>query len=140
DLIEFCTNKSRTYLLSTAHPPGVVAANIASIEVVESEPEHVQRVWENTNYFKKEVQAMGYNTGNSETPIIPLIIGDPGKVQELARVLFEEEGIYGTPIIFPMVARELSRIRVQMNALLTKDDLNTALSAIEKVGKKLDII
>jgi glycine C-acetyltransferase len=140
ELIEFCTNKSRTYLLSTAHPPGVVAANIASIEVVESEPEHVQKVWENTNYFKKEVQSMGYNTGNSETPIIPLIIGDPGKAQELARVLFEEEGIYGTPIIFPMVARELSRIRVQMNALLTKDDLNTALSAIEKVGKKLDII
>ena len=140
DLIEFCANKSRTYLLSTAHPPGVVAANKASIEVVENEPEHVKRVWEHTNYFKKEVQSMGYNTGNSETPIIPLIIGDPGKAQELARILFEEENIYGTPIVFPMVARELSRIRVQMNALLTKDDLNMALSAIEKVGKKLEII
>ena len=140
DLIEFCANKSRTYLLSTAHPPGIVAANIASIEVVENEPEHVQRLWDNTNYFKKEVQNLGYNTGNSQTPIIPLIIGDPGKAQELARVLFEEENIYGTPIVFPMVARELSRIRVQMNALLTKDDLNMALAAIEKVGKKLDII
>jgi glycine C-acetyltransferase len=140
DLIEFCANKSRTYLLSTAHPPGVVAANIASIEVVESEPEHVERVWEHTNYFKKEVQSMGYNTGDSETPIIPLIIGDPGKAQELARILFEEENIYGTPIVFPMVARELSRIRVQMNALLTKEDLNMALSSIEKVGKKLKII
>jgi glycine C-acetyltransferase len=140
DLIEFCANKSRTYLLSTAHPPGVVAACIASIEVVETEPEHVKRVWDHTNYFKKEVQNMGYNTGSSETPIIPLIIGDPGKAQELARVLFEEENIYGTPIVFPMVAKELSRIRVQMNALLTKDDLNTALSAIEKIGKKLKII
>jgi len=140
DLIEFCKNKSRTYLLSTAHPPGIVAANIASIEVVETEPEHFKRVWEHTNYFKKEVQSMGYDTGRSETPIIPLIIGDPGKAQELARILFEEENIYGTPIVFPMVARELSRIRVQMNALLTKDDLNTALSSIEKVGKKLDII
>ena len=140
DLIEFCANKSRTYLLSTAHPPGVVAANKASIEVVESEPEHVKRVWDHTNYFKKEVQSMGYNTGNSQTPIIPLIIGDPGKAQELARILFEEENIYGTPIVFPMVARELSRIRVQMNALLTKEDLNMALSAIEKVGKKLNII
>jgi glycine C-acetyltransferase len=140
DLIEFCANKSRTYLLSTAHPPSVVAANIASIEVVESEPQHVKAVWEHTNYFKKEVQNMGYDTGRSETPIIPLIIGDPGKAQELARVLFEEEGIYGTPIVFPMVARELSRIRVQMNALLTKEDLNMALSAIEKVGKKLKII
>ncbi|MHA1104513.1 MAG: aminotransferase class I/II-fold pyridoxal phosphate-dependent enzyme [Promethearchaeota archaeon] len=140
DLIEFCKNKSRTYLLSTAHPPGIVAANIASIEVVETEPEHFKRVWEHTNYFKKEVQSMGYDTGRSETPIIPLIIGDPGKAQELARILFEEENIYGTPIVFPMVARELSRIRVQMNALLTKDDLNTALSSIEKVGKKLEII
>ena len=140
DLIEFCTNKSRTYLLSTAHPPGVVAANIASIEVVENEPQHFKSVWEHTNYFKKEVQNMGYDTGRSETPIIPLIIGDPGKAQELARILFEEENIYGTPIVFPMVARELSRIRVQMNALLTKDDLNMALSSIEKVGKKLNII
>jgi glycine C-acetyltransferase len=140
DLIEFCANKSRTYLLSTAHPPGVVAATIASIEVVESEPQHVKNVWDNTNYFKKEVQSLGYNTGNSQTPIIPLIIGDPGKAQELARILFEEENIYGTPIVFPMVARELSRIRVQMNALLTKDDLNMALGAIEKVGKKLKII
>ena len=140
DLTEFCANKSRTYLLSTAHPPGVVAANIASIEVVETEPQHVINVWANTNYFKKEVQSMGYDTGRSETPIIPLIIGDPGKAQELARVLFEEENIYGTPIVFPMVARELSRIRVQMNALLTKDDLNMALAAIEKVGKKLNII
>ena len=139
-LIEFCANKSRTYLLSTAHPPGVVAANIASIEVVETEPEHVKKVWENTNYFKREIQSMGYDTGRSETPIIPLIIGDPGKAQELARILFEEENVYGTPIVFPMVARELSRIRVQMNALLTKEDLTTALSAIEKVGKKLSII
>jgi len=140
ELIEFCTNKSRTYLLSTAHPPGVVAANIASIEVVETEPQHVRNVWENTNYFKKEAQNLGYDTGRSETPIIPLIIGDPGKAQELARILFEEENIYGTPIVFPMVARELSRIRVQMNALLTKDDLNMALAAIEKVGRKLKII
>ncbi len=140
DLIEFCANKSRTYLLSTAHPPGVLAANIASIEVVENEPEHVKRLWDNTNYFKKEVQNMGYNTGNSQTPIIPLIIGDPGKAQELARILFEEENVYGTPIVFPMVARELSRIRVQMNALLTKEDLNTALRAVEKVGRKLSII
>jgi len=140
DLIEFCANKSRTYLLSTALPPGVVAANIASIEVVETEPEHVKRVWDNTNYFRKEVQSMGYNTGNSETPIIPLIIGDPGKSQELARILFEEENVYGTPIVFPMVARELSRIRVQMNALLTKEDLHIALGSIEKVGKKLNIL
>ena len=140
DLIDFCINKSRTYLLSTAHPPGVVAACLASIEVVENEPEHVNKVWENTNYFKKEIQSIGYNTGVSETPIIPLIVGDPGKAQELAKLLFVERSIFTTPIIFPMVAKELSRIRVQMNALLTREDLDVAINAIESIGKKLNII
>ena len=140
DLIEFCANKSRTYLLSTALPPGIVAGCIASIEVIKNEPKHVIKLWENTNYFKNEVRRMGYDTGASETPIIPLIIGDPGKAQELARILFEEEHIYVTPIVFPMVAKELSRIRVQMNALLTKDDLNHSLGILEKVGKKLKLI
>ena len=83
---------------------------------------------------------MGFNTGNSETPIIPIIVGDPGKAQKLGELLFTEESIFVTPIVFPMVARELSRIRVQMNASLTKEDLNMALKAIEKIGKKLEII
>jgi len=140
DLIEYITNKSRTYLLSTAHPPGLVAACIAAVDVVENEPEHVKKLWEHTNHFKKEVQEMGFNTGNSQTPIIPLIVGDPGKAQKLGELLFTEESIYVTPIVFPMVAKELSRIRVQMNALLSKEDLNNALGAIERIGKKLDII
>jgi len=140
DLIEYITNKSRTYLLSTAHPPGLVAACIAAVDVVENEPEHVKKLWEHTNHFKKEVQEMGFNTGNSQTPIIPLIVGDPGKAQKLGELLFTEESIYVTPIVFPMVAKELSRIRVQMNALLSKEDLNNALDAIERIGKKLKII
>lgn len=140
DLIEYITNKSRTYLLSTAHPPGLVAACIAAVDVVENEPEHVKKLWDHTNYFKKEVQEMGFNTGNSQTPIIPLIVGDPGKAQKLGELLFTEESIYVTPIVFPMVAKELSRIRVQMNALLSKEDLNNALGAIERIGKKLEII
>ena len=140
DLIEYITNKSRTYLLSTAHPPGLVAACIAAVDVVENEPEHVKKLWDHTNYFKKEVQKMGFNTGNSQTPIIPLIVGDPGKAQKLGELLFTEESIYVTPIVFPMVAKELSRIRVQMNALLSKEDLDNALGAIERIGKKLEII
>jgi len=140
DLIEYITNKSRTYLLSTAHPPGLVAACLAAVDVVENEPEHVKKLWDHTNYFKKEVQGMGFNTGNSQTPIIPLIVGDPGKAQKLGELLFTEESIYVTPIVFPMVAKELSRIRVQMNALLSKEDLNKSLGAIERIGKKLDII
>ncbi len=140
DLCEFATNKSRSYLLSTAHPPAVVAAADAAITVVETEPEHVKNLWDNTHYFKDKLDSLGFNTGNSSTPIIPLIIGNPGPAQEMADTLFREEGVYGTPIVFPMVARELSRIRVQMNALLTREDLDMALTAIEKVGKKLKII
>ncbi|MHA1901609.1 MAG: aminotransferase class I/II-fold pyridoxal phosphate-dependent enzyme, partial [Promethearchaeota archaeon] len=122
------------------HPPAVVAAADAAITVVETEPEHVKNLWDNTHYFKDKLDSLGFNTGNSSTPIIPLIIGDPGPAQEMADTLFREEGVYGTPIVFPMVARELSRIRVQMNALLTREDLDMALTAIEKVGKKLKII
>lgn len=140
ELAEFVKNKSRTYLLSTAHPPSLVAACTASVEVVQEEKEHVKRVWDHTNYFKNEVQNMGYDTGDSQTPIIPLIIGEPGPAQKLADLLFEEENIYATPIVYPMVAKELSRIRVQMNALLSKEDLNNALRSIEKIGKKLNII
>ncbi len=140
DLIEFVKNKSRSYLLSTAHPPSVVAANDMAITVVETEPHHYKNLWTNTNYFKGKLDDLGFNTGNSSTPIIPLIIGNPGPAQEMADILFKEEGIYGTPIVFPMVARELSRIRVQMNAALTREDLDFALAGIEKVGKKLSII
>ncbi|MHA1775943.1 MAG: 8-amino-7-oxononanoate synthase [Promethearchaeia archaeon] len=139
-LIDYVRNKSRSYLLSTAHPPAIIAATDAAISVIEEEPEHVEILWKNTEYFRGKVQDLGFNTGNSCTPIIPLIIGEPGKAQNLADTLYKEENIFTTPIVFPMVARELSRIRVQMNALLTKEDLDYALTSIEKVGKKLGII
>jgi len=139
DLINFAYNKSRTWLLSSAHPPGVIAACIAALEVVETEPQHVQHLWDNTNYFRKEVQALGYNTGNSQTPIIPAITGDAGKAKALSDELLAE-GVFAFPIVFPMVAREKSRIRMQISANLTKDDLNFCLSKLEKVGKKLAII
>jgi len=140
DLISFVTNKSRSYLLSTAHPPAMVAACIAAVEVAEMEPQHNRKLWENTNYFKKEVQDLGYNTGKSQTPIIPLIVGDPGKAQKLAERLFTQASIFATPIVYPMVARELSRIRVQMNALLQKEDLDYAITALKKIGNELEII
>jgi glycine C-acetyltransferase len=118
----------------------MVAACTAAVEVAATEPEHNKKLWDNTNYFKKEVQDLGYNTGASATPIIPLIVGDPGKAQKLAERLFTQENIFATPIVFPMVARELSRIRVQMNALLTKDDLDYAIAALKKIGNELEII
>lgn len=139
DLYNFAYNKSRSWLLSTALPPGTVAACTAALDVIETEPQHVRKLWDNTAYFKKAVDQLGFNTGKSETPIIPLITGDPEKAQRMSAMLFDE-GVFATPIVFPMVAREKSRIRCQINAKMTKADLDDALRAIEKCGKAVGAI
>ena len=139
DLVNFAYNKSRTWLLSGSHPPSVAGAQLAAIDVLETEPKHVKNLWENTNYFKKELNAMGFDTGDSETPITPVIVGESSKAKELSDRLFDE-GIFALPIVFPMVARDKARIRTMMNAGLSKKDLDFALEKFEKLGKKLDII
>jgi len=139
DLRNFALNKSRTWLLSGSHPPGVVAACIASLDVLETEPQWVEKLWENTKYFKKELQGLGFDTGISETPIIPVIVGPSSTAKTLSSRLYEE-GVFALPIVFPMVARDKARIRTMMNAGLTKDDLDFALNKFEKVGKELKII
>lgn len=139
DLVNFAYNKSRTWLLSGSHPPAVSGAQLAAIDVLETEPKHVKRLWDNTNYFKKELNSMGFDTGNSESPITPVIVGDPGKAKELSNELFKE-GVFALPIVFPMVARDKARIRTMMNAGLTKKDLDFALDKFETLGKKLAII
>jgi glycine C-acetyltransferase len=139
DLVKFAWNKSRTWLLSSSHPPPVVAATIASIDVLETEPEHVKNLWKNTDYFKKAVQDLGFNTGMSQTPIIPIIVGESSKAKALSDKLYERS-IFVVPIVFPMVAQDLARIRVQMNAKLTIETLDVVIEAIEEIGKELDII
>jgi len=139
DLVKFAWNKSRTWLLSSSHPPPVVAATIAAIEVLETEPQHVTNLWENTVYFKKAVQDLGFNTGNSQTPIIPIIVGESSKAKRLSDELYER-GIFVVPIVFPMVAKDLARIRVQMNAKLSMEELDMVIEALEEIGKKLTII
>jgi glycine C-acetyltransferase len=139
DLINFAYNKSRTWLLSGSHPPAVAAACIAAIDVLESEPQHVQRLWENTRYFKKAMKDLGFNIGNSQTPITPIIVGESGVAKKLSARLFEE-GIFALPIVYPMVARDKARIRTIMNAALTREDLDFAINTFEKIGKELHII
>ena len=139
DLIKFAYNKARTWLLSAAFPPHVAAANIAALEIVEKEPERVKKLWENTRYFKKEIESIGYDTGMSETPIIPVIVGDSKKAKQLAERLYQE-GIFALAIVYPMVAKDKARIRNQMNAGMTKEDLDFALSIYEKLGRELNII
>jgi glycine C-acetyltransferase len=139
DLINFAYNKSRTWLLSGSAPPATVASCIAAIDVLEKEPQHVQKLWENTRYVRKELQSMGFDTGNSETPIIPVILGRSDVAKQFSDMLFEE-GVFALPIVYPMVAKDKARIRNIMNAGHTKDDLNEVLAAYEKIGKKLKAI
>ena len=138
-LVKFAYNKSRTWLLSSSHPPAVAAATIAAIDVLENEPKHVENLWKNTGYFKKAADDLGFNTGNSQTPIIPIIVGESHKAKALADELYTQ-GVYVVPIVFPMVARDLARIRVQMHAKLTKEQLDSVIAKIEQIGRKLEII
>ncbi len=139
DLVNYALNKSRTWLLSGSHPPAVAGAQLAAIDVLETEPEHVKNLWGNTKYFKKELKNMGFDTGNSETPITPVIVGESSKAKELSNGLYNE-GVFALPIVFPMVAKDKARIRTMMNAGLTKEDINFALEKFEKLGKSLKII
>jgi glycine C-acetyltransferase len=140
-LIEFLIQKARPWLLSTAHPPAVVAAAIAAVEILES-PEGeqlVKKLWENANYFKRELQKLGFDTGASETPITPVIVGSSHLARKLAQRLFEE-GVFAQEIVFPMVARDKARVRTIVTAMHSKEDLDFALNAFKKVGKELGLI
>ncbi len=135
-LYDYLQNKARSYLLSGSAPPATVAACIASIELLESDGSLVAKLWENTKYFKGQLSAMGFDTGESETPITPIMLGESKLAQDFARLLFEE-GVFALPIVYPMVAQGKARIRTMVTAAHTRQDLDDALAAIEKVGKKL---
>ena len=139
DLINFAYNKSRTWLLSGSHPPAVAAACIAAIDVLEKEPQHVQKLWENTKYFKKSLKDLGFDLGRSETPITPVIVGNSGIAKKLSARLFEER-VFALPIVYPMVALDKARIRTIMNASLATEDLDYAINVFAKIGKELEII
>ncbi len=138
-LIKYAYNTSRTWLLSAAFPPHVAAINIAALEVVEDEPERVKKLWKLTDYFKNEIESIGYDTGNSQTPIVPSMIGDSIKAQELANRLYDE-GIFALAIVFPMVAKGKARIRNQINAGMSFEDLDKILEVYEKLGKELKLV
>ncbi len=139
DLRRFALNTSRTWLLSGSHPPPVVAACIAAIDVLETEPEHVKKLWDNTKYFKQELKSLGFDTGISVTPITPVMCGESSVAKKLSERLFELE-VFALPIVFPMVARDKARIRTMMSAALSREDLDHALDAFETGGKELGIL
>ncbi len=139
DLVNFAYNKSRTWLLSGSHPPAVAAACLAAVKVLETEPQHVQRLWDNTKKFKKAMADLGFDIGHSTTPITPVMVGESGKAKKLSSRLYEL-GVFALPIVYPMVAQGKARIRTIMNAALTPEDVDFAVGAFEKAGKELEII
>ena len=139
DLIEFLYHRARPFLFSTSHPPAVAAACLAAFDVLEQEPERIEKLWENTKYFKAGLQSSGFNTGISETPITPVIVGEAALAHQLSRALFEQ-GVLATGIGFPTVAKGKARVRTIVAATHTKAELDRALEVFRSVGKKLNII
>ena len=125
--------------LSGVETEGSQVVASAAIDVLENELQHVENLWKNTRYFKKAVEDLGFDTGNSQTPIIPIIVGESHKAKALADRLYED-GVFVVPIVFPMVARDLSRIRAQMHAKLTMEQLDSVIGKIENIGRDLEII
>lgn len=138
-LIELLWHRGRPFLFSTSHPPGVAAACLRSIEIMEQEPELMAGLWENTRYFKAKLTALGFNTGKSETPITPVIAGDEVKALQLSDRLLEE-GVFAQGIAFPTVAKGKARVRTIVTAAHTQADLDEAVAAFAKVGKELGLI
>ena len=144
DLIEFLYHRGRPFLFSTSHPPSVAATCIAAFDVLEQEPERIQRLWDNTNFFKKECGTLGFNIGGqttpkSETPITPIIVGEGRLAMEFSRELFKE-GLMATGIAFPTVPEGKARIRTIVTAAHTDQQLQKALEILGRVGKRLGII
>jgi glycine C-acetyltransferase len=138
-LIEFLYHRARPFLFSTSHPPAVAAACIAALDVLEQEPEIIDRLWENTRFFKAGLQALGFNTGMSESPITPVIAGEGALAMKLSDRLFAE-GVFAQGIAFPTVARDKARVRTIVTATHTRDELQFALDVFAKVGRELGII
>jgi glycine C-acetyltransferase len=138
-LIEFLYHRARPFLFSTSHPPAVAAACLGAIEVLETEPQLIERLWDNTRFFKSGLQALGFNTGTSESPITPVIVGDAARAMKLSDELFQE-GVFAQGIGFPTVARDTARVRTIVTATHTRDELQFALEAFGKVGRAVGVI
>jgi len=144
DLIDFLYHRARPFLFSTSHPPSVAATCIAAFEVLEQEPERIQKLWENTRFWKKELGLLGFNIGGvntpaSETPITPIIVGDGKLTMDFSRELFKQ-GVLGTGITYPTVPEGKARIRTIMTATHTQDELDQALRMLKKVGQQTGVL
>src|SRR6186997_220712 len=139
NLIEFLYHRARPFLFSTSHPPAVVLACMAAINVLLEEPQIIERLWDNTRFFKEGLQRLGFNTGPSESPITPVFTGDGAKAMMLSDKLFER-GVFAQGIAFPTVARDKARVRTIVTATHSREDLQYALDAFAAVGREIGLI
>ncbi|HUY14024.1 MAG TPA: glycine C-acetyltransferase [Terriglobia bacterium] len=139
DAIDFLYHRARPFLFSTSHPPSVAATCIAAFEVLETEPQIVEKLWENTRFFKDGLKKLGFNTGMSETPITPVIVGDAALAHEFSLQLFQA-GVFAQGIGYPTVPVGKARIRTIVTATHTRDELAGALDTMKSVAEKLRII
>jgi glycine C-acetyltransferase len=138
ELIDYLYHRARPFLFSTSHPPSVAASCIAAFEILEQEPERIERLWENTRYFKSRLKAAGFDTGSSETPITPVMVGEAKHAHEFSAALFEE-GLLSTGIGYPTVPKGKARIRTIVTAAHSRDQLDRALEILTRVGKRMGI-
>ena len=144
DLIDYLYHRARPFLFSTSHPPSVAASCMAAFDILESEPERIERLWSNTAYFKEQLGAAGFDIGGrttpaSETPITPILIGDGRKTMEFSRALFER-GVMATGIAFPTVPEGKARVRCIMTSEHTREQIDVALETLTDTAKQLQII
>ena len=138
-LIEFLYHRARPFLVSTSHPPSVAATCLAALDVLEREPQLMARLWENATFFTQGLQALGFDTGSSQSPITPVIVGDAALAMRFSDRLFER-GVFAQGIGYPTVAKGKARLRTIVTATHTEEELDRALSILEDVGRGLSII
>ncbi|HYM90386.1 MAG TPA: aminotransferase class I/II-fold pyridoxal phosphate-dependent enzyme, partial [bacterium] len=138
-LVEYLMNRARPLLFSTSHPPSVAATAIAALDLIGEEPGLIERLWENTRAFKSGLERLGYDTGMSETPITPVMIGDEALAMRFSDRLFEE-GVFALGIAFPTVPRGKARVRTIVTAGHTRDDLSQALEVFGTVGREFGLL
>lgn len=139
DLRDYLINTARSFIFTTAHPPSVAAATMEAIRMIQDEPEHLRLLRENTRYFKKAMTDLGYDIGHSQTPITPVMAGESKRAMELSGQLFEE-GLFAKPIVFPLVAKDKARVRINVTAQHTREDLDEAVAIFERVGGRMGLI
>lgn len=138
-LRDYMVSTARPFLFSSSQPPSVIATCLAGLDVIENEPERLKKLWDNTRYFKEALKKAGFDTGHSETPVTPVMVGDSAKAQEFSRRLFDE-GVFALAIVFPTVPRGKERLRTIVTAGHEQKDLEFAVEKFTKIGKEMGLI